>query len=161
MQYYFAARSTARPGVMLMPVSGNLDHHSLELFLKSGLARNKYSLAGLKKLRHQLTKIWDEFRENFPSPDLAQFDTTIGSVAKFEEIRYPNDDFLKRGASMSAVWGRDPRDFGPEHHSSSLPWYHLDTSDLDRLVAEIFRASSAKKPLLFLLRGRRAGNARS
>jgi hypothetical protein len=37
VQYYIAARSAAWAG--LLPVCGNLYHHSIEMFLKSGIAR--------------------------------------------------------------------------------------------------------------------------
>jgi hypothetical protein len=52
VQYYVAARSAAWAG--LLPVCGNLYHHTLEMFLKAGLSR-KYSLRELqKKFGHRL-----------------------------------------------------------------------------------------------------------
>jgi hypothetical protein len=43
VQYYAAARA-----IQLLPVTGNLYHHALEMFLKAGLSR-KYSLAELNR----------------------------------------------------------------------------------------------------------------
>jgi hypothetical protein len=86
-QYYVAARAATWAG--LLPVCGNLYHHSIEMFLKSGLART-YSLAELKKkFQHNLPRLWDAFKQQFPASCLGQFDELIEKIERFEEIRLP------------------------------------------------------------------------
>jgi len=115
VQYYVAARSTACAG--LLPVCGNLYHHALEMFLKAGLSR-KYSLAELKRCRHKLSDIWNAFKTDFRSTALLQFDETVAEIAKFEEIRYP-DNVLEHGAQMLVDWGPTI----PAHNSTPSPRY--------------------------------------
>jgi hypothetical protein len=141
VQYYVAARSAAWAG--LLPVCGNLYHHALEMLLKSGLSR-KYSLPEIKsKFSHKLIDIWDAFKAAFPSTELPQFNTTIADINEFEDIRYP-DKVLKSGALMLVDWRSIPAETG----ASSLKLYKLNASDVDRLIGEIFRASS-RNPLFF------------
>jgi hypothetical protein len=137
VQYYVAARYAALAGAGLLPVCGNLYHHALEMFLKSGLSR-KHSLQDpkSKKFGHKLIDIWDAFKADFPSTELPQFDTTIADIHDFEEIRYPNE-VLKNGAQMVVDWGSIPA-----QSSASEPMYKLHVNDLDRLIWEIFCASS-------------------
>ena len=143
VQYYVAARSTACAG--LLPVCGNLYHHALEMFLKAGLSR-KYSLAELKRCRHKLSDIWNAFKTDFRSTALLQFDETVAEIAKFEEIRYP-DNVLEHGAKMQVDWGPIPAQIG----ASSPPLYKLYPKNLDRLVWGIFSAS-CRNPLFFTTR---------
>jgi hypothetical protein len=85
VQYYAAARSAAWSGLW---VSGNLYHHSIEMFLKAGLAR-RYSLEQLhKKFGHRLVTIWNTFKADFPSTTLLEFNKLIADLAGFEDIRY-------------------------------------------------------------------------
>ena len=94
VQYYVAARYSAWSGLW---VCGNLYHHALEMFLKSGLSQIR-SLPELKKFQHKLVNIWNAFKADFPAA-LSQFDKTITELADFEEIRYP-DEVLKNGAQI-------------------------------------------------------------
>ena len=135
VQYYVAARYSAWSGLW---VCGNLYHHSVEMFLKSGLTR-KYSLTELhKKFYHRLIAIWGEFKALFPSTSLVEFDTTVADITDFEDIRYP-DKVTKRGAQIlidyRAQVPREPS-LRPE------PEYHLDFYELDRLIATIFDVSN-------------------
>src|SRR6516165_2634774 len=84
VQYYVAARAAA--WARLLPVTGNLYHHTLEMFLKAGRSR-KFSLAELKrKFGHRLPDIWSEFKIEFPALELGAFDDTIEDVEDFEEV---------------------------------------------------------------------------
>jgi hypothetical protein len=142
VQYYVAARYAAAYAALL-PVSGNLYHHALEMFLKSGLYQ-KHPLQDLKKkFGHKLIDIWNAFKDDFPLPELPQFDATIDDIHDFEEIRYPEDVLLKKGAQMLVDWGSIP----PQSNASE-PMYILHVNNLDRLIADIFRASS-RNPLSF------------
>jgi hypothetical protein len=146
MQYYIAARAA---GVVagLLPVCGNLYHHSIEMFLKSRLAQT-YSLNDLKyKFGHKLPKIWKAFKKEFPASGLSQFDQTIQDVEKYDEIRYP-DNVVKRGAQMIV----DYRGEIPVHNTTTPqrqePVYKFYYDDVDRLIGEIFRISS-RNPLFY------------
>jgi hypothetical protein len=143
-QYYVAARSAAMS--RLLPVCGNLFHHSLEMLLKAGLSRH-LSLRDLQnRFGHRLTDIWAAFKTQFASAgELDQFDGTIAKVHEFEDIRYP-DKVLKLGAQMLVDWGATSSvalAFG-----AAPPLYQLNVHDLDRLVAKILEACS-RNPLFF------------
>jgi hypothetical protein len=97
VQYYVASRSAAWAG--LLPVCGNLYHHTLEMFLKAGLSRKRSLLELKKQFSHRLINIWNAFKADFPSTTLLQFDTTIADIEEFEDVRYPNN-VLKNGAQM-------------------------------------------------------------
>jgi hypothetical protein len=146
VQYYVAARAGAWAG--LLPVTGNLYHHSLEMFLKAGLCR-KYSLKELKhKFSHRLPDIWNEFKAEFPAHALARFDATINDVAEFEEIRYP-DSVLKRGAQMVVDFrGAATPTQNTTAPTRPEPEYSFYFDDVDRLIGAIFIACS-KNPLFF------------
>jgi hypothetical protein len=51
-QYYVVGRFAAFAG--LIPITGNLLHHAVEMFLKGGLSKNGVSLVDLKKMGHNL-----------------------------------------------------------------------------------------------------------
>src|SRR6266436_2561450 len=134
VQYYVAARSAVM--AQLLPVCGNLYHHSLEMFFKAGLSRQT-SLDDLKnprKFGHDLLKLWPAFKAEFaPAGELDEFDATVTKLEQFEDIRYP-DKILALGAQMLVDWTTPTM----EHSfASSPPLYHLHVNELDRLVGKI------------------------
>jgi hypothetical protein len=136
VQYYVASRSA--PWAGLLPVCGNLYHHTLEMFLKAGLSRKRSLLELKKQFSHRLIDIWNAFKADFPSTTLLQFDTTIADIEEFEDVRYPNN-VLKNGAQMLVDWKSTPVQIvGP----SAPPMYRLNVNDIDRLIGEIFGVSS-------------------
>lgn len=118
----------------LLPTSGNLYHHALEMLLKSGLLR-EYSHGDIKKkFGHNLPKIWTAFKVQFGTAQLDRFDTTISALHKFEDIRYP-DRILNEGARMVVEW----RSSTSENSRPSVPpVYRLVVNELDCLIADIF-----------------------
>jgi hypothetical protein len=146
VQYYIAARTAAQAG--LLPICGNLYHHSVEMFLKSGLAR-KLSLDVLKnKFGHRLPQLWVEFKKEFPAKGLARFDVLIEEIEEFEEVRYPNE-VLKHGAQMVVDYrGTSAAPVGANFSSGQEPLYKFYYDDVDRLIGEIFTVSS-RNPLFF------------
>jgi hypothetical protein len=146
MQYYVAGRALSWAGVL--PVAGNLYHHSLEMLLKACLSR-KYSLADLKKkFRHRLGDAWIEFKMEYPDPELCAFDDTIVDIEEFEEIRYPNR-LLKHGAAMIVDYRgttTPPRTSGSSPRPEREYRFYFD--DVDRLIGAIFTASG-KNPFYF------------
>jgi hypothetical protein len=144
VQYYVAARSAATS--RLLPVCGNLFHHSLEMLLKAGLSR-RLSLRDLQnRFGHRLTDIWAAFKAQFASAgELDQYDGTIAKLHEFEDIRYP-DKVLTLGAQMLVDWGATSS--VALAIGAAPPLYQLNVHDLDRLVAKIFEVSS-RNPLFF------------
>jgi hypothetical protein len=100
MQYYVAARSAAIAG--LIPVCGNLFHHTIEMFLKASLSQTK-SLKELKDLKHGLKPLWHAFKAEFSTAKLEEFDKLIEELDAFERIRYP-DNVISDGAAMHLGW---------------------------------------------------------
>ena len=139
--YYVAARFAARAG--LLPVSGNLFHHAIEMFLKAWLSRT-LDLAELKKLGHRLDTLWDRFKADFPQTELGEFHDTIAALHDFERIRYP-EDILKMGAGIVIDWNSKSHTSG----STQVPHYGIVVHDIDRLVSKILEICSRNKKYFF------------
>jgi len=139
-QYYVAARFLVHS--QRIPVCGNLFHHAVEMLLKGGLAKKrKLSLSELKKMGHKLKVLWPEYKLDFPNPALKRHDKTISLLDKFEDIRYP-DRILASGSGVVVQW------FGPLPSvpvggpGLKTPQYTIIVSEIDDLVADVFKASS-------------------
>jgi hypothetical protein len=139
-QYYVAGRYSAFAG--FIPVTGNLFHHAIEMFLKGGLSKTGMSLANLKKLNHDLPDIWATFKDLFNCPNLNRFDPLITSLHRFEEIRYP-DLIVQKGLTASI---HILSQAGVNQRKAT---YELCVQDIDELVAQIFTTASAN-PRAFL-----------
>lgn len=142
-QYYVAGRFSAFAG--LNPVTGNLLHHAIEMFLKGGLSNTK-SLGELKKLDHKLPKVWSEFKRQCGDADLTSFDQVVAELDKFESIRYP-DEVLKNGMSSTIDIVRSPQSKGGL--VAQVPHYGVCLEEIDELVAAIFQKAS-RNPKAYL-----------
>lgn len=142
MQYYDTARFAAVPSAA--PVVGLLFHYALEMFLKGQLCL-RLSEDDLKnRLRHNLKKIWKEFKQDFPDPALDKFNPTIAMVEKFWRIRYP-EEIVKKGM-MIRVNFEPPT--APLTGKRPEPKYDLIVDDIDELVEVIFQKASCN-PAVF------------
>lgn len=144
-QYYAAARFAMQ--AQSMPVCGNLFHHTVEMFLKAGLAQ-KRNLCELKNMRHDLKKLWQAFKTDFLNLGLDCHDATISRVNKFEAIRYP-EGMIEHGAFISGEWSGPPAKgtmYGP---SKAPPEYAIVVSWIDDLVADVFKVCS-RNPVFFI-----------
>jgi hypothetical protein len=119
-QYYVAGRYSAFAG--FIPTTGNLFHHAIEMFLKGGLSKTGITLADLKKLSHDLPKIWETFKRTFKDQSLDRFDHVIASLHRFEDIRYP-DLIVQKGMNAKIEILAPARPPGPQ--SGSEPVYEL------------------------------------
>jgi hypothetical protein len=137
-QYYVAARLAMR--AQCVPVTGTLFHHAVEMLLKGGLARNR-SPSELKDMGHNLKKIWRAFKEDFPGPDLIQYDKAISGLDKFKDIRYP-EEILRHGMSLSAEWWGPPGEVTAYGGIKTTRRYVLLVSEIDALVADVFKTCS-------------------
>jgi hypothetical protein len=139
-QYYVAGRYAAFAG--FIPVTGNLLHHAVEMFLKGGLSKRGLSLADLKKreLGHNLPNVWAKFKTTFNDPALDQFDDVISSLHRFEDIRYPDLIVAKGMLAMINISKQAPPVVGS---SRPEPKYELCVQDIDALVGQLFMTASA------------------
>jgi len=140
--HYYVAGRFASFGA-LVPVAGNFLHHAVEMFLKAGLSR-RYSIEELKTLRHDLPKIWGQFKAHVARRDVANFDQVINELHRFERIRYP-DRVVKEG--MEVLFS--PLQGGQSSGSLTLPKYNLILEDLDHLVSVILEESSMNPAAYF------------
>jgi len=137
VQYYVAGRSAAIS--QLIPVLGNLLHHAIEVSLKAVLAEHK-TLRELRSLSHDLTRIWTQFKAQYPTAASAQFDDVIVGLQKFEELRYP-DSVLAKGAMMEFVLFREHLG-APGTSATAVPRYAIVLEDIDELMAFVFGTAS-------------------
>src|SRR4029077_1391421 len=100
-EYYAAARFAVY--VRCIGVCGNITHHSVEMFLKGGLARYR-TLSELRAMGHNLKKIWRAFKTDFPDLALLRHDRTISLLNRFEELRYPRHDG-PAVIEIEIIWG--------------------------------------------------------
>jgi methionyl-tRNA synthetase len=146
-QYYVVARYAAFAG--FIPITGNLFHHTIEMFLKGGLSKGGMTFAELKRLGHDLPKIWTRFKATFNDPALDQFDDTLSSLHRFEDIRYP-DSILSKGMLATIDITRHAPLTNPPglNLPRQEPTYELCVQDIDELVGEIFAITSANPSAL-------------
>jgi hypothetical protein len=102
IQYYVAGRAAAR--CHLIPVTGILMHHAVEMILKSDLSRTRALEEIKQEFGHDLVRAWTAFKRDHPGVALDDLDDLISGLDLFDEIRYP-DEYLKHGASMSLQYG--------------------------------------------------------
>jgi hypothetical protein len=127
--YYLSARFSALARQSL--VTGNLYHHAIENFLKSGLS-STYTPAQLKnKFGHNLHRPWDEFKARFPSENLSIWDSLIADLHLWEDIRYP-DELIQNGAQLAIAW--DSRGVSGTGSMPVPPLYRVTVRDLDKFV---------------------------
>ena len=146
VQYYVAARSAAL--ARLIPVTGNLYHHSLEMSFKARLSQT-HSLKTLSRrpFGHDLGELWKAFKADFPATDFSRYDATVSALDQFERIRFP-DNIINEGAEMLIAW--DTRfKMGSSLNSPPTRRYELDILGIDRLVDDIFTACS-RNPAFFM-----------
>src|SRR5947209_14704236 len=123
LQYYAAGRFAALTA--MMPVSGNIIHHAVEMMLKGRLTHTlTLGEMAARPYCHCLPRIWQEFKALFPGEDLTRFDGFVDLLHEFDSIRYPNR-ILRQGAQMTVgfvtenrLGGRDPARPEPEYRLS-------------------------------------------
>jgi hypothetical protein len=142
--YYVAARFAMH--AQSVPLVGILFHHAVERFLKAGLAQ-KRQLSDLKDMEHDLKKLWRAFKEDFPSADLIGHDKTISSINKFEAIRYV-DGITKYGMGVAVAWSGPAGEVKTYGRLKTPKQYTLVVSDVDDLVADVFKVCS-RNPFAF------------
>ena len=117
-QYYVAGRYSAFAG--FIPVAGNLLHHAVEMYLKGGLSKKGYNRALIKDLGHDLERIWERFKNEYPDPALNTFDQVIPRLDRFEGIRYPGPKLDQGSVPSSIFHARSPCTLWAHHQSTNL-----------------------------------------
>jgi hypothetical protein len=155
-QYYVAARLAARGS--LIPVTGNLFHHAVEMYLKAALI-GTLSLDEMKRrYSHDLVALWNRFKTKEPDPALARFDLVVAVLDKFDNIRYPDETRKGQGQAVLLAWG--PMQPGGPTEWSQEPGNHgIWISDIDVLVMEVIQRSGVS-PTLCAEWAQRHDNAR-
>jgi hypothetical protein len=139
LQYYSVGRFAALTG--MMPVSGNLIHHAVEMLLKGRLTSTlTLQQMAANPYRHFLPRIWQAFKALFPSENLTRFDQFIDLLHCFDSIRYP-DRLLQQGAQITVGFVTGNR-LGGSDPTRPEPTYQLSITDLDDLMNELFRLCS-------------------
>jgi hypothetical protein len=143
VQYYIAARGAALAG--LMPVSGNLFHHAIEMILKAGIITHSVTMPfattqkQLRSLSHDLDKIWKAFQACYPDATLGAFDPLIVDLDRWEDIRYPDPNTFTgaAGIAMSVVHrkGENPSTTSP---SGTTVEYYLKLEECDELIKTLW-----------------------
>ena len=134
IQYHVAARFAAFAG--LIPVSGNLAHHAVEMYLKGYLCR-KLTEKERKRLGHRLPKIWKTVKQDIGDSTLDNFDATISAIDKFERIRYP-EEIVRKGMTATIGFKKGGTVLGP---GPQKPSFVLVIDDLDALAKRILEHS--------------------
>ncbi len=163
VQYYVSARFAAEAG--LQPVSGNLYHHAIEMFLKSRLTYCGIALSDLAKkgkFSHDLTLLWTAFKKWFPTEDLSPFDRLITELNRFEDIRYPDGVLTPRnpppkGGGLTITIDRSPA--GNPTAAAGDHEFRVVRAELDKFVAKVVQLINSPRGLVALLHHNRAAIA--
>lgn len=137
IEYHISARFAAIAG--FIPVSGNLAHHAVEMYLKGYLCR-KLTENELRRLGHSLRKIWRTFKQEVGDSTLATFDATISTMDRFERIRYP-EEIARKGMTATVGFKKGHTVKGNTSPSRQGPSFELDISELDALAKRILEHS--------------------
>ena len=142
-QYYVVGRFSAFAS--FLPITGNLFHHAVELFIKGYFAPTT-TPNERKAWGHNLKSIWSRFKGQVADPTLARFDATIAELHKFEDIRYP-ERLVKQGmiAGISYVKPTGPITVP----GRTEPTYEIVLEEVDELVRVMFEKSS-RSPIAFM-----------
>jgi hypothetical protein len=143
-QYYALGRQAVHCGYV--PAAGNLFHHGIELMMKYRLL-DKFSQTTLanKPYGHSLLPLWREFKALVRDATLAQFDSLVRRVNKWEEIRYPG--FPRASLGMSI-------DIRKAHKTTFHPMrgridvYRVNLEEMDELFAALVTACSLNPVLV-------------
>lgn len=137
LQYYVAARYSATAA--LIPVSGNLFHHALEMFLKGYLTKDLNEDERIR-LKHDLKKTWKLYKSKVGDASLGKFDALISDLDKFEDIRYP-EPIARSGMTATIDFGGPTIPAVSTSGSRQLRAFKINVAELDELMKLIFTKS--------------------
>lgn len=134
LQYFISGRFSFFCG---FSVTGNLLHHAVEMFLKMAMAKYFSDNQFKNVFRHNLKRLWKEFKNKNKHVDLKKYDQAVKDLNKWENIRYPTTEYklLLQGLSRSTAPKKNRR--GPTPNC-----YVVWLNEVDELVRTIFDISS-------------------
>lgn len=94
-EFYILTRYSAI--AFLQSATFHMAHHAVEYYLKAGLSL-QISLAELKKFRHDLEKLWDQYEQRVPGLRIGS--RVIAHLNSFETMRYPDGSKF-----VQTAWG--------------------------------------------------------
>ena len=123
-----------------MPVSANLLHHAVEMFLKGCLVQ-RVGFKGLPRGRngHDLNALWLKFQRHYDYPSLDRFTPVIADLHNFEKIRYP-ENLITGGGSLGIGFPSGARHV--QLQGPKVPEYQIAVEDIDSLVKTLFELGS-------------------
>ena len=148
MDYYVAGRFSFL--AHQFPVSANLLHHAVEMFLKSVLVLKNSDTKLKKKYGHDLNRLWQGFKALGNTPDLDAFDDFIIELHKWEEVRYPKQD---QDTGLMSFWLDSNPAVPIEPQVSEDNSYSINLEEVDKFVAKFVETIHPVNPayLLFSL----------
>lgn len=109
-------------------------HHALEMLIKGCLIKS-YSSQDLKKVGHDLSKLWSMLKSSTGMKILTRYDKTINDINKVELLRYP-DAMAEQGFILNIKLGiPKPSRISKKNNQ---PQYFVNVSDLDDIALTIF-----------------------
>jgi hypothetical protein len=133
LQYHVAARYAAFSG--FIPVSGNLFHHAVELYLK-GYFCESTDEDERKEMKHNLKKMWRRFKRDVSDATLNRFDSVISALERHEGIRYP-EKIAEQGMTAYITFTKGSITKGVVAPQQPQPDYQIVVDELDALSHEI------------------------
>lgn len=142
-QYYALARYCAE--FQYQPVGSTLFHHAIEMLLKGYLSRF-LPKSKLKKIGHDLEKLWTEFAtNNKDSQMLSRFNSAVSELNKIEDLRYP-ESMVDDGLYLNIRIGAMPLTLPG---GDKLPKYSIEVLDLDEITSEIIKRCNTDAKIYF------------
>jgi len=130
IQYYLAGRSATFANSV--PVAGNLFHHAMEMLLKFFLIKHSYTPKQLKKIGHDLEKLWKEVKFALKDPGLDKFDDLIAELNPFEDLRYPGQGYVISISIHKDALPPAPNTVGTKEYRACL-------EDIDECVSALLK----------------------
>ena len=127
-----------------LDVGPNLLHHAVELLIKFTLLkdvpeaqRSAQTTQIAKTYRHDLKKLWEQYKQHVAPADLSRFDQVVADLDPWEKVRYGG--FPSPGSGVAKSVG--PLRWAPVSTSRPVDLYVLGWDEVDDLITAIFAAS--------------------
>jgi len=132
LQYYIAGRFSWF--CYFHPITGVLFHHAIEMFLK-GKLHDIHTEVKLKNyFKHNLHRLWNEFKILSGDPSLPKYDSTIQQLNKWEDVRYPPAKASSMGSGLRK--GKKSKMVRPKMKEEDM--YRINLEEMDELVEKLF-----------------------
>ncbi|MGF6508653.1 hypothetical protein [Paraburkholderia sp. 32] len=123
------------------PVSANLFHHAVEMYLKGAPVRKMGPVSldeargQLRNLGHNMTRVWKRFKRVFPGASLDNSNGVVKNLHEFEKLRYPDPSVLDEG--MEIQFARRSGEVVPDTLSRHEPCLEA----VDALVQAVYNTA--------------------